>query len=407
MRSGAGRSGTTGFVTGVLSLRGLLALLVATSHTVAFTITARYSASIFDQPDLVATIAKAVSDGIYAPMIFFVISGLAIARSLERKDDLGQPVTSYFTFIIRRALRLYPAHTLSTFGVIGLASLFLIDPEPIDISLTVASGVGFTSEWFNGAVFNPLKLKSLIGNFAIATWSMNPVVWSLFVEVCVIPILPLMHRVVREKNLATDITMLAGLVVMSGLMWNHLGMRYCFAFHLGMLVQSRGRSVARSLSRLCGGCGRASLLAWLVLLVPLAQPPDWMAATFIQGAGAFAIVSLVVWGENETMSRLLDRPVLRWNGRMSYSFYLWHYILLTVTVRELYVHFPLELVLAYDLPILAAVEVSTIGAALAIAQFSYSFVEEPCIRFGTRLENWLRQALHASVPVAAGLKLRG
>jgi peptidoglycan/LPS O-acetylase OafA/YrhL len=397
----AGRSGTTGFVGGVLSLRGILAVLVATAHTLAFTVPAKYTGSVFEQAGALTLLAKVICDAVNVPMVFFVISGLAIARSLDRKQDFGQPVRSYFIFMARRVLRLYPAHTAATFGVIALAWLFLMGREPIDFSSMLERGVGFTSDWLNGGVFNPLKLKSIIGNFAIATWSMNPVVWSLFAEVCAVPILPLMHRVVREKNLATDLVMLAGLVVLAVLMWEHIGIRYWFSFYLGMLVQTRGRAFVEWLSRVTGGPGRASLLAWLVMLIPLVRPQEWMPATFIQGAGAFAIVSLVVWGEPASMSRLLDHPVLRHNGRLSYSFYLWHYIILTVVVRALYVTFGASVMLQHALPIFAGVEIFTIAAALAIAQLSHSCIEEPGILLGQRLEIWLRQIGRAPVGMEA------
>ncbi|HEX9466663.1 MAG TPA: acyltransferase [Alphaproteobacteria bacterium] len=399
MRAGSGRSGATGFVDGILSLRGLMALLVATSHTLAFTVPADYAGSVFDQAGFVAVIAKIVSDGVNVPMLFFVISGLAIARSLDRKEELGQGLRTYVIFMARRVLRLYPAHTASMIGVMALGWLFFMGRAPIDLSTLSWTGFEFLGDWLNGTIFNPLKPRSVIGNFAIATWSMNLVVWSLYVEVCAIPILPLMHRVVRERNLATDLTMLSGLLCLSVLMWSHVGVRYWFAFHLGMLVQIRGRDVARFLRRHAGGVGGASLAAWLVMLTPLVQPLDWAPGTFIQGASAFAIVSLVVWGEGRRTSRLLDHSVLRWNGRMSYSFYLWHYFILTVAVHELYVVFTPGTMAHYDLLTFAGTEVFTVAIALAIAQLSYSWIEEPCIQLGTRLEAWLRQPW--SVPVAA------
>src|SRR5258708_17044977 len=117
MGGGWGRSGATGFVDGILSLRGLMALLVATSHTLAFTVPADYAGSVFDQAGFVAVIAKIVSDGVNVPMLFFVISGLAIARSLDRKEELGQGLRTYVIFMARRGLPLSPPPHASIRGV--------------------------------------------------------------------------------------------------------------------------------------------------------------------------------------------------------------------------------------------------------------------------------------------------
>src|SRR5258708_30707955 len=119
MRAGSGRSGATGFVDGILSLRGLMALLVATSHTLAFTVPADYAGSVFDQAGFVAVIAKIVSDGVNVPMLFFLISGLAIARSLDRKEELGPGLRTYVIFMARRGRGVLPPHARLVVG--GLA----------------------------------------------------------------------------------------------------------------------------------------------------------------------------------------------------------------------------------------------------------------------------------------------
>jgi len=385
------RSFKTGFIGAVLSLRGLLALLVATSHALNFTIVCNYAGSVFDQHDIGGALAKVVGTVINVPMIFFVISGLAIARSLDRKDELGQGLRTYLIFIVRRALRLYPAHTVATVGVLVLAWIFLIDRPPVDASAYASTGLDFLPAWLNGAVFNPLKTTTVIGNFAIATWSMNLVVWSLYVEVCAIPLLPLLHRVTRDRNPATDMVVLGCLVTISILMWERLLVQYLFAFYLGMLVQTRGRDCADVLRRLAGGSGRATALAWVVMLLPAVQPLNWMPATFIQAASAFALICLIVWRPDGARGGLLAHPLLLWAGRLSYSFYLWHYILLTVMVRELYVLLPPGTMRAHDVVLFAATELVTVAVALAVAQLSYVYVEEPCILWGTRLEaSWRR-----------------
>jgi hypothetical protein len=100
-------------------------------------------------------------------------------------------------------------------------------------------------------------------------------------------------------------------------------------------------------------------------------------------------ISLIVWGHGSAMSRVLNHPLLRWNGRLSYSFYLWHYFILTMAVRVLYLVFTPGLLHRY--------EVAVCGSRSAWRwrwrRSPYSFIERPFIEFGRRLAaQWQQRA---------------
>jgi peptidoglycan/LPS O-acetylase OafA/YrhL len=392
----SGRRTNTGFATGVLSLRGLLAIMVATSHTLGFTITADYSASVFDQPSLLAAVAKTIGTAINVPLIFFVISGLAIARSLERKQEEGQGARLYVTFVVRRVLRLYPAYIVGTLGVLGLAWIFLMGRPPLDPSPYPSTGYDFLTDWVDGVVFNPLRGRSVIANLAGLSWSLNLVIWSLYVEVCAILLLPLFHRMARQKNLGADLAILTALAVVSMGLWKVMAVRYLFAFYVGMLIQTRGQDCARHLIQRAGGAASAMAYAWLVIFATCLLPTDLPASLLIQSVAAFAIISLLVWSDDGHPFAFLDHRWLQWNGRLSYSFYLWHFMVLTVTVRTLYTAF-VPATLSARLAVFAGVDLFTVAAALAVAQLSYTYVEEPFIRWGQRLETARRRTAAPSL----------
>ncbi len=382
------RRGKSGFLTGVLSLRGILALTVATDHALGYTLLANYGGSIFDQSSPRDVVLKILGSP-NVPVLFFVISGLAIGRSLDRKRGVAGGGFTYAMFLARRVLRLYPAHIASTLGIIGLAWFFLVGP-PVDFSPYHWLTVDFYADWLNGAVFNPLGWDSIVGNMAIASWSMNLVIWSLYVEVCAIPVLPLFHRIAREDNVLMDAAMIvvlgAATLAMPGKLW----IEYWLAFYLGMIIETQG---ARCVSILVGATGttrRAALVAGLVFLLPGLGPFAWQPALFLESFAGFAIVSLIVGCEASSAFRHLGHRALCWNGRLSYSFYLWHYMALTIIVRQLYATFTPEIMTRYELLMFATVEVTSVAAALAIAQASYSWIEEPFIALGVRLEAFCR-----------------
>lgn len=381
----------TGFLTGVLSLRGILALIVASCHTMGVTLSNNYAAPLLEQASWRDGAIKILSS-INVPVVFFVISGLAIGRSLERKRRAraGSGGFVYAMFVMRRIFRLYPPQIVSVVGITGLAWLFLMGP-PVDFSPYPWLCADFNADWLNGAVFNPLKWQSVVGNLMIASWSMNLVIWSLYVEVCAIPILPLFYRIARENNPLVDAVMIIGLgavtVLTPGKLWNE----FWLAFYLGMIIQTQGPRCVRYLVILTGTTRRAAIAAALALVVPGLAAYTWQPALLFESFAAFAIVSLVVLCEEGSSIRLLDHRLLQWNGRLSYSFYLWHYVVLTVVMRQIYATFTPDIMTRYDLMIFAAANLVTIALALAVAQVSYTWVEQPFIRLGVQIETFCRE----------------
>lgn len=391
MVSDVARPLRAGFLPRIESVRGLAALAVAAGHTMGYLLVHEGTGkTLLDQPTLENACEKIVSGLIYgetAVIIFFVISGVVIGRSLDSSNVRAG--RDYVSFLIRRALRLYPAHIVAMAGILALAWLFLIDQPPIDFSAFPDSAPekdAATAGWLNGVIFKPTKWYSVVANLVMATWSMNLVVWSLYVEVCAAPLLPLFHAFARKSNPWLDSLMLGGLIALSLLNWEQLWSRYLFAFYLGMMVESHGVVLARLAQHLIGGVRRSAAALYLMMMMPnIFAAERTPAIILVEAFGAFAIVSVIVRSEGSDRFRSLDTPLLRWNGRLSYSFYLWHLWLMTIVVRALYDSLPAEVMKDYEVALVLGVGGLTIAAALVIAQFSYSFIEVPGIALGRKL----------------------
>lgn len=380
-----------GFLGRVESVRGLAALAVAVGHTISYLAANEGGGlGLLDQPTVRAVGLKLINglfNGETAVIIFFVISGVVIGRSLDSRR--GSAGGDFIPFMIRRVLRLYPAHIVATLAIIGLAWLFLMGEPPIHFAAYVdtypaksASAAG----WLNGTVFNPLKWTSVVGNLAMATWSMNLVVWSLYSEIVAAPFLPFFHHLSRKTSPWIDVAVVAALIGLSLVNWDHLWSRYLFVFYLGMMVETRGVGWAAALERMLGGTRMAVALLYLAMMLPNTFAAHRSAAVIlVEAFGAFVIISLIVRSESRRPFRSLELPVLRWNGRLSYSFYLWHFFLMTIAVRALYETLSPSELSRFDVPIVLATIVITVALALAIAQLSYRYVEVPSIALGRTL----------------------
>lgn len=382
-----------GFVVSVESIRGIAALCVAIAHTMDFTLPAHYSVPFFELPtarEMVLRVTARLVNGDMAVSLFFAISGFVIGRSLDKRDK-APAGHSYLMFLLHRIFRLYPAHIVSIAGVILLALVFFVGKAPIDFSPYRSDDNPFFADTINGTVFNPIRLTSIIGNLAMATWSMNLVVWSLYVEACAAPLLPAFHRISRVDNGYLDVATVVALIGISAALWGQLWIEYWFIFYLGMIVQTRGREWAQFVTRHIGA-GTAVAISYAVTVFPELFFHGRPLPVFIaESLGTFSILSLIVWCNKPDVFRILEHPVLRWNGRLSYSFYLWHFIVLTIVTRQLYASLSPETMHRYEIVIFTVTILGTAALALGIAQLSYSFVERPFISVGRKVVSTWRQ----------------
>lgn len=398
-----------GFLIRIESVRGLAALCVAVMHTMGYVLFTEDGFAFGPLLELqtVRDVAIRIGSGLVnaemAVTIFFVISGVVIGRSLDSSRGGRQTSREFVPFMIRRILRLYPAHFVAIIGIVGLAELFLVGRAPLDFAAftgTYPAQSAEAADWVNGRIFNSLTWRSIVGNLVMASWTMNLVVWSLYAEMCAAPFLPFFHQLSRKVKAWVDVATLAALVGLSLLNWEHIWSRYLFVFYLGMIVETRGLHWARALERTLGGSGRALALCYLLMALPtivLGQRPA--PVILVEAFGAFSVISLIVLSETRPPFRWLEWPLLRWNGRLSYSFYLWHFFILTVVVHQLYATLSPDVAHRFDIPIFLVTAIVTIAVALGVAQLSFTQIEVPSVALGrTLVLRWRRIAARRRSP---------
>jgi peptidoglycan/LPS O-acetylase OafA/YrhL len=389
------------FLSAIESARGVAALFVAISHTMGSFLLVAFNRPLLEQPSLRDSLLKLASlllNGPAAVVVFFVISGLVIGRSLDRNP--AQSPLAYLGFLARRALRIYPAHVAAILILIAAAPV--VFAAEVDFSANPMLGDAWVA-WDSGAIFKPMKWLSVAGNLMLATWSFNPVAWSLYVEVCAAPFLPFLHLAARRNNRAIDLVLLTLLVGLSAALWGRLAVCYLFAFYLGLIVDTAGQRWARFLIRTAGGPGWAALGCYVAIILPDAVAEESAPLEALEALAAFSLVSVIVAGQGTRSLRFLEHRSLRWAGRVSYSFYLWHLLILTVLMRSVHQWLPAEIIASQDLAIFIAMLIAGVGITGLVAQLSYACIEGPLVEFGRRFggRTWWR---HVAIPPAALLR---
>jgi peptidoglycan/LPS O-acetylase OafA/YrhL len=274
--------------------------------------------------------------------VFFVLSGLVIYLPFARARVRGERV-AVVPYVVRRALRIYPAYLVAAFAVTA------IDGGPLEL--------------------DPLALATI-------SWWPVIVMWTLAIEIQFYALVPILDWIVRRLGQGErdrTIAIIAGFATASlayvavvtivgtlgGRTISHLdyanGFGYLWAFAGGMVVAELHVSERDQMA--------ASRIAALViagaLLVVAGSVLQFALLDLVTVAGA----TLLAAGLVEVRLGRHTRVAAAVAAAVSYSFYLWH----SWVIGRLDAPAPVTLVVS-----------------LAIASVVYLLVERPILRIGAR-----------------------
>jgi peptidoglycan/LPS O-acetylase OafA/YrhL len=305
--------------------------------------------------------------GSAAVMVFFVLSGFVL--TLPFVEDTQPP---YRRYLIKRFCRIWLPFALA---ILASAVLYeLIAPKPISA----------LSAWFNRESWSaPVTARLVVGHLLMTgsptDRTLDNAMWSLVHELRVSIAFPFLVLLVRAR---------VGWALTAALMLNivcEFGLRHISEDTLsgtllttGVFVVAFVCGIALALNtpiwqrrlRTLSGPTRAVLS--LLTFGALAAPASILDAYLIWIAGAVGLLALCL--TSRFAERVLSLRPLQWLGRVSYSLYLTHLLVLLSLVHLYYGRVPL-----------LAIVLGTVVASLVLAQITYLCVERPAIAIGRRL----------------------
>jgi peptidoglycan/LPS O-acetylase OafA/YrhL len=349
-------------------LRGAAAVVVVAFHVVSFVkVPPRFDA-IWQ-----ATPFGALVNGPAAVHLFFVLSGCVLALSLAR--DAGPAGVA--RFYVRRIFRIQPPYVAAVL-LAWFASQWVV---PVGNPARLAE-IGIPWVRVPGARL-PLALA-----FPSMAFGLLPVGWSLFVEMAMSLLFPLLLLVARRTHVLVLLAVALALLVPIDRRLSFLVFTIDFALGIALL-QQRER-IARWLGRLPGWFA----IVWMAIGLQLLQLPQmlgWQATRWNQLAQggtprpllAMALGSAVLVAgamHLPAARRIFSTPLAGFYGRISYSLYLVHLTVLLVPISVL------RLGDEGIPPSLAVpVFVGVLAISTALAALGYRFVEVPAIAAGRAL----------------------
>jgi len=357
------------------SLRGLAALSVVTCHyfiLLANTPFGQYVSPWFLFPPL-----SLFKTAYGAVILFFVLSGYVLALSL--RDEAGG--LSWGGFAVRRFCRIWPpyAATILISFLIGYVAL---------ASETSLPSVWQVNTWHR----DDITLGNLIDQIGMATSriSLDVPGWSLVHELRITLAFPLMLFCLRRAP-ATTIgasfflqiadqcgpPWLAGLIPGTAI--------YIVYFAAGAWLALNNARIPLLKQTTPPTKALLAATAVLFLATPGNQPWDGVIA----GLGAILIIAIVI--TSPKIGRLLSAPWCAALGRVSYSLYLTHVVVLMALGRGLGGWLPVWLILIIAAPVIGIV-----------AWIGYRWVEQPSIRIGRLITARLGAARRSEALLDAG-----
>jgi exopolysaccharide production protein ExoZ len=343
------------FLPRIESLRGIAALTVVGRH-VSDQLSALPAYGGFD--GFASQLIAAFSNGTGAVVTFFVLSGFVLARSLDRTSD---PVR----FFRNRLFRLFPA----AIAVVALLTL---------LHWQFGLFVGYA------ASFDPLDV---ILNLLMIRSDINGVMWSMTVECAATPLILLSVWLFSSRGewlLWGLIAFLFGLSFWGPyvhLLGGFTNLAPFYAFVVGVLIHFRGGQRAF----LAGpGIATSTAIAAIGVFVLCGASKQTAPIMALECLSASILIMLIAWRQDIALFKPLDFEVVRFYGRISYSFYLLHPLGMLFAFRAI----DPQVLHAWGMPLSLTIVLTTLMAIVfttPAAWLIWRFVEMPGISVGRTL----------------------
>lgn len=360
------------------ALRGVAAFWVAVGHSLIWltigTEGAIWAKSVLDVHGIQATVARLVItafNGAAAVDIFFVLSGFVLCRSLA---DSRLSVPAYLGFVVKRLFRIIPAFWLS----LAVVCVYIALIFPGYAVIPGASG------WFNNWYTEPLSAHQVVDNATMQSPLLNPNTWTLSIELLASLALPVVALVIGTLGVTGSVALLLVTFLMA---WKHESspaslVHFLYMFVVGAFISMNAQAhYARKFSRVLVPASLALILTANAFF-PLVHsfPADILVAI-----GSALLIWCIDAGSDHPLLAILDSRAAQFLGRISYSFYLLHFIVLYAVANLLLHHTPQSWTSRWPLPIMAVACVISISLALPLSAFSFRYVEKPLTLLGRKL----------------------
>ena len=358
------------FIPQLEAFRGVAACVVAVHHTIG-------SFNLACAP-LLGMLAH-LFNGYAAVLIFFVLSGYVLGLSLDvvSSDDRWK---NYLKFIARRLFRIYPAYLFSLVVIMLYLAFF---HRPFVHSAATS--------WFNSWYQSAPTFRHAWGILTFKDNSLNNVVWTLRYELLCSSLLPPFHWLSRRLSPFCNFLVFCAIAGIFPLLGSGFA-KYFHLFYLGLLIPVAMKSFR--FQQLLESRWRDIAMLIFTAGALLAGNELWMrpGLRVISDIFAWLLVLTVAADGSPLFHRFLAPRVVRFYGRISYSFYLLHFVVMYVIAKQLFFKLDGEFVTGNAYWLSFVLLIFSFGGATPLAWLSWKWIEVPVNKLGKRWISFARSS---------------
>ena len=339
------------------SIRGLAALTVALGHS-----------SRLVNGNFNAVLGLLFQQG-SAVLLFYVLSGFVLGESLRRQPNL------FSNFLVRRAARLLPVFWITM--AIGVFVANIMHHPPIAAA---------SNDWFNTFFLSVnTGWRAIVLSFLGIGTPINGVLWSVQVEIWMVPFLPLMVVLADRCSVLANVAIFAVLFEL-GLVIQPLAipLAYHWCFYLGIILPQ----LISTPSLVCYfRSGRVVLVEFVaILLLALWRNPVSLYGLkpFVDVLFSAHLLGWVLISEARRTRFFAGRPLV-WLGDISFSFYAFSQMTLILIAFEIFTHPQGAWLVQHMTLFTLTVGVSSVLISAILGYFSYRWVEVPGMKLGKEI----------------------
>jgi peptidoglycan/LPS O-acetylase OafA/YrhL len=351
------------------ALRGLLALWVLVGHVVRHS---GYEASDFGRLGFIAAPGVAVN-------VFIILSGFVIFNLLDQKQE------GYAPFIVRRFFRLFPLFFVVVVISASLAGFYEQWLERFPWKTPYIIGIERhardTAEYLPYQIAAHLTmLHGLIPEWLLPS-SQYAIVgpgWSISVEWQFYLLAPLLFVSARNAIAAPSILLAIVFLHSCYLLGDGFAINQAVYFLIGIC----GYFLFKNAYRLSSATIWLGVSTAVVVVFLLTLPIALLVWAIFLGAAMQAEI-----GEANPISRVCRLPVAQFLGRVSYSIYLWHILILLLASSAILYLAPAIGQAGHVVFLLAL----TVLLSLSLSAITFSVIEKPGMAIGQRIADAFSQ----------------
>jgi peptidoglycan/LPS O-acetylase OafA/YrhL len=361
------------------SLRGIAALTVFFSHIYLVFNETLLMNILFEYGPL-----RIFTAGSEAVTLFFVLSGFVLSLPFITKNPFN-----YFEYFIKRLCRIYLPY-LAAF-LLGFISWKLFYTKEI---------IGL-SDWFNVNWSQLMNLNTILVHLILVKTFMsnlNNVIWSLVHEMRISLFFPLIMYVLMRINLVKGILFAFLLSVLSMIyFWKtsssftgteiYVSIHYSAIFIVGALLARYKDNISQMISSIeiksklvlffTGICLYLYAHPSFILSIIYNDFPPFYRTVIDSWFTSFGAGMLIMLSISSSLfSKILKNNLIIFLGKISYSLYLTHLIVLFASIHLFYGVLPMWVILLIVITI-----------TLIVSSLMYYWVEKPAINLGKLLIN--------------------